>query len=501
MIMHTLIRSSVLLLAAVAMTPAVLARAPAKHGPLPTPGEVEPIPLDYTVTSRPLITSHDAVQGGCLTAATPSGCSQFASMRDVYVSAGPEGDRGLEDGEYFFAVLAPGYQKGAFVDGVDGNLSDQVAGSTVGDDGDGDTVHNRTFTVTNHQITGYEGKHAEGRSADGRLLIAAAPFDEGPNRGNVYVLAVCKSGATLYQQCRFDAFQIGQDVSPMRAVVAGLSYYDANANGMHEPDEPGMHSGTILYWDGDQGVVPVAMDGTFSALVAPDELLFAARPLGGAWIRTGNTTSQAVLIGDASLVLQKDGTYDLTVEAASAIDGVQFGNVCLGGGGSRGRGYWASQVSLPDYGPDALDLLRRLHLRGSTGLPYDPASVGEFQKWLRGESTANQVTQLSAQLAVAALNVQNGFVNGEDLALMEGTDSADGVGLGQVQQLIAEADDALTQRGMVLPGDDGQYATREALLRALSSVNGNTAFVQPNQLSCMPVFTTPEGLERGAGRR
>jgi len=497
-----LTRSSVLLIAAVAATPTALARPQAKASPAVSAEEAKPTTPDYTVTSKARLTVHDAELGGCLDHGTQNDCSHFASPRDVYVSVGPSG-LGLKDGEYFFAVLAPGYQTMAFLDGLDGNLSDRVAGSSTGDDGGGDLVANRSFTVTNEQITGYEGKHAEGRSSDGRLLIAAAPFDETPNRGNVYVLAVCEKGATRFDQCRFDAFQVGTDVPQLRAVVAGMAYYDANANGQFDPGEAGIHEGAVSYWDGDQGVAHIAMDGTFSTVVTPDELLFAQRTLGAGWIQTGNDVSQAVLAGDASLMLQDDQIYDLTVAAGSAVDGVAFGDVCLGEGGSHPRGYWASKVSLTLYGADDLDLIRKLNLRGDNGLPYDPASATDFQRWLRDDSSANQLTRLSAQLAVAALNVHNGFVEGNGLALMEGADAANNTGIGRVQRLIEEADGELARRGVVLPAETGVIAYRDALLRALSGLNENTTFVQASLLRCAPVDGMPAnvGLEHGDGTK
>lgn len=285
-----------------------------------------------------------------------------------------------------------------------------------------------------------------------------APFDETPNRGNAYVLAVCEQGATRFDQCHFDAFQIGADVPVLRAVVAGMVYYDANANGQFDPGEAGINEGAVTYWDGEQGVAHVALDGTFSTVVMPNELLFGQRPLGGSWMQTGNDISQAALVGDVTLRLQDDQIYNLTLSAGAVIDGVQFGDVCLGEGGSRPRGFW--------------------------GLPYDPASIKDFQKWLHDDSSANQITQLSAQLAVAALNVHNGFVDGDALALMEATDTANNAGIGVVQRLIDETGQELGQHGVILPSEKAVIAYRDALLRALSGLNENTAFVQPNMLRC-----------------
>ncbi|WP_394835975.1 hypothetical protein LVJ94_03595 [Pendulispora rubella] len=162
-----------------------------------------------------VFTSFDAQRGGCLQGNNPNGvdCNNYRSKEDVYASGGP-GPSGLDDGQYYFAVLVPGFQNGGFIEGADGNLSDTTAGSTAGDLGSGDSIANRTYTVANHEITTYNGTHAPGTSPNGTRVLQLAPYDDTSNGGGVYILAVCEVGATSPRQCKFDAFHIRDASSP-----------------------------------------------------------------------------------------------------------------------------------------------------------------------------------------------------------------------------------------------------------------------------------------------
>jgi hypothetical protein len=151
-------------------------------------------------------TTFDAVVGGCLDSPNGVNCNNYVDKKDVYMSGGPV-KAGLSDGDYFFAVIAPGFQNGGFIDGANGNLSDTTAGGTAGDNGSGDAVSNRIFTVASHEIS-YSGTHLLGTSPSGKPIIALFPYDDTPNPGGVYILAVCAVGATGPSQCKYDAFRI-----------------------------------------------------------------------------------------------------------------------------------------------------------------------------------------------------------------------------------------------------------------------------------------------------
>jgi hypothetical protein len=156
-------------------------------------------------------TTFDATLGGCVHG-SPNGinCNTYAAKEDVYMNGGPNGGNGLANGDYYFAVLTPGSQNGGFIDGANGNLSDVTAGGTVGDNGTGDDVSNRTFTVTNGLISAYGGTHATGLDPQGQFIIGLAPFDDTDNPGGVYIMAICQVGATSPSQCKYDMFKVKQ---------------------------------------------------------------------------------------------------------------------------------------------------------------------------------------------------------------------------------------------------------------------------------------------------
>jgi hypothetical protein len=165
-------------------------------------------PAAHAVTGAAFTTFDDPA--ACLDGNAPNGinCNNYANKDGVYTSGGPT-TAGLGDGEYYFAVLTPGSQNGGFIEGADGNLSDQHAGGTTGDLGTGDEQSNRTFTVTGGVISSYpSATHATGTDPQGHPVIQLAPYDDTDNPGGVYILAICKVGATSPSDCKTDMFKV-----------------------------------------------------------------------------------------------------------------------------------------------------------------------------------------------------------------------------------------------------------------------------------------------------
>src|SRR5882757_30079 len=176
--------------------------------------------------------------GGCVHGSEVN-CNAYVSKPDVYVNGGPTGGNGLANGEYFFAVLAPGCQNGGFLDGANGNLSDTTPGTTesgCSDEGvgSGDAVGERTFSVEGGVISAYGGTHTTATAKNGNEIISAFPYDDTPNAGGVYILAICPVGATSPAPCKFDAFKVkassgGNEECPQTNTCPGLTVVkDAN---------------------------------------------------------------------------------------------------------------------------------------------------------------------------------------------------------------------------------------------------------------------------------
>ena len=162
-------------------------------------------PAGAFASGNAVYTSTDATQGGCLNASPTNdkNCNIYEFKEDVYLSGGPTQGAGLGEGDYFFAILAPGGQADP-TDGADGNLSNS------------DAYADRKFHINADGLLTNLGAHADGTDVDGREVIQAMPYDDTPNPGGVYILAVCKwlgneegaNDATVPSKCKYDAFKI-----------------------------------------------------------------------------------------------------------------------------------------------------------------------------------------------------------------------------------------------------------------------------------------------------
>lgn len=438
-------------------------------------------------------TTFDAVLGGSLDSPNGINANNYVAKDRVYMSGGPVA-AGLEDGTYYFAVLNPGAENGGFIDGAAGNLSDTQAGGTAGDNGSGDDISNRTFTVVNHQITEYAGTHARGTSPNGQPIIGLAPFDDTKNAGGVYILAICNVGATSPMASKYDAFRIQPGFQPDEASaspiirfgqVAGNVYYDTNTNGQRDPGEPGLQNWPVDYQDGATGTVASGADGSFSLSMVSNSYRFAQRGVAQPWIQTGNLANQTSVQGMAEAILNADKSYAIKLVDDSSINELNFGNVCLGAGGGHTRGFWSNkngQSLIIKSGEADLQMLKSLNLKNADGSDFDPANAASFRDWIVTGTAENMANMLSVQLAAMALNVQHGFVNGEGFIFAPGTSGANANGFSSVNAVMAEATAALAADGQT-PSLDPNRSYQEALKNALDNANNNVNFVlQPSQV-------------------
>lgn len=151
--------------------------------------------------------------GHCANGNPNTNCNIYDGKQVVWLNGGPTGAN-LANGSYFFAVLAPSGQNDPN-DGGANNLSDQTtdpwpAGSQNADASivpSGDDHTNRTFTVTNGVVS-YGGTHTFD-NASGKIRLM--PYDDTPNGGGVYILAICSLAAGYPANpsaCKYDAFKI-----------------------------------------------------------------------------------------------------------------------------------------------------------------------------------------------------------------------------------------------------------------------------------------------------
>jgi hypothetical protein len=144
--------------------------------------------------------------GNCLNGNPGVNCNIYTGKQFVWLNGGPSVAY-VGDGTYLFAVLAPGGQLDPN-DGAAKNLSDLPTG---------DAYTNRTFSVSGG-IVSYAGLHDFDNNK-----IRLLPYDDTPNPGGVYIMAICSLGdgyPVKPKDCKYDAFKVGTSTVPIPPAAA-----------------------------------------------------------------------------------------------------------------------------------------------------------------------------------------------------------------------------------------------------------------------------------------
>lgn len=248
-------------------------------------------------------------------------CNIYDGKEFVWLNGGPAANGLGPDGQYFFAVLVPGGQPDPN-DGGAKNLSD-----------DFDAYTNRTFTVTNGEVSAYAGSHTFDSP-----LIRLFPYADTTNPGGVYIMAICSLGAgypVVPRSCKYDAFKVQKGAAKVQAVLSGRKYLDGNQNGQLDGSEPGLKDWTVTITgtDGTNTSVKTDANGEWSYTTqahspSAGTTTYTVKEVQQAgWTQTGNTVDQSVSGGGATVSLAAF-TYTVTVpnSAVSAAGGLYFGN-------------------------------------------------------------------------------------------------------------------------------------------------------------------------------
>jgi hypothetical protein len=249
-------------------------------------------------------------------------CNIYDGKEFVWLNGGPAANGLGPDGQYFFAVLVPGGQPDPN-DGGAKNLSD-----------DFDTFTNRTFTVTNGEVSAYGGTHTYGPP-----LIRLFPYADTTNPGGVYIMAICHLGDGYPvdpRDCKYDAFKVKQGAARIQRVLSGTKYLDANKNGQRDAGEPGLKDWTVTITGTDGTNVSVMTNGAgdWSYTTGPispssgSTVYTVTEVQQAGWAQTGNTVDQSISAGGASVALASF-VYTVTMpnNAVSAVEQLNFGNV------------------------------------------------------------------------------------------------------------------------------------------------------------------------------
>lgn len=261
-------------------------------------------------------------------------CNIYDGKQYVWLNGGPASGGLAPDGSYFFAVLVPGGQPNPN-DGGAKNLSD-----------DFDTVANRTFTVTNGEVSAYAGSHDFDSGSGGGAhpnhlppFIRLMPYADTTNPGGVYIMAICSLAngyPVVPSACKYDAFKVKTGAGKVQAVISGAKYLDANKNGKRDSGETGLANWMIHLTgsDGTNETIATDANGDWTYTVP------AHNPTSGTttynveevqqagYAQTGNTTDQSIAAGGASVSLASFA-YTVTVpnDAVSAVSQLFFGNI------------------------------------------------------------------------------------------------------------------------------------------------------------------------------
>ena len=371
----------------------------------------------------------------------------FGDKTEVFLDGGPRAPNaaGLPDGNYFVKVTSP--------DGV------TLLGSTP----------NASAVVT-------AGKFAVCYQLSEILVTpgGAKGYDDTPNAGGVYKVWVSKDPGFPESASKTDNFKVGSATTAPTGELTVEKFYDANANGVKDGEEPSITGWIIGVASAQQSLAlayypttyhePVVTLGTYEV----SELM----PVEQNWKPTTPTAQTVEVLASPSQTL------------------VQFGNLCLGAGGGKTLGFWSNRNGLAMFGSEDLAYLVSLNLRNAAGDAFDPATYTDFRTWILGATATNMAYMLSAQMAASAMNVFNGLVSASSLIYAPGATSANALGYAPISAVIAEANDDLASHGLTnTAGADRDH--QEALKNALDRANNNLNFVQPGPENCPFSFVLP----------
>ncbi|HEX9635688.1 MAG TPA: hypothetical protein VGB34_09440 [Candidatus Limnocylindria bacterium] len=386
---------------------------------------------------------------------------------------------------------------------------DGTGGLLVADSGDVKRLDGGGAVVQTYDVTGEDAWFSLNLDPNGtsfwagdfltqnfyRFNIASGATEIGPINSGGILFGLCLKGeptAAVPEICG-DGIDndgdglIDEGCQPSTETSAsGTKYYDANANGQLDVGEAGLADWPIDYDDGTTSAsVLTDAAGNFAVNLDPGDYTFAEGQAGSPWFQTGNSVDQSG--GTADVTLNPDMTYSVSFDAGETATGLNFGNLCVGGGGGRTIGFWGNKNGQALIGPDDLALLSGLNLVNENGSPFDPTSAAQVRNWLRNANANNMAYMLSAQLAAMALNVHNGFVQGSALVYAPDTTSANAAGFATVSALMAEANAELGLHPIALSGHPWRDY-QKALKDALDDANNDLTFVQADASTCPAPF-------------
>jgi hypothetical protein len=393
-------------------------------------------------------------------ACTGTDLNIYDDKADVYIDGGPAhpGAAGLPDGDYCVQVTSP-----------DGTVLGMSApGAVHVTDGSFDTCYNLS-TILNTASSGF----------------TVAGYDDTDNPGGEYKVWVSTDCDFLPDNTKTDNFKVkacvGPDCVPAQpGNLSVIKFYDADTSGtLTAGDTP------ITGWE-----VHVGAQATFGSIFETKTTPVSIE------VDPGCYTAQE---GDATGWIHTNALIQSVAVPASGTGTIEFGNVCLGGGGGLTLGFWSNKNGQALVTQTDINNLNALCLRDASGADITFVGTLTQQKtalknFLLGATATNMSNMLSAQLAAMYLNVAHGFVNGGAL-IFAGSNPAgcsvpvNGAGFITVSALLTDAEAELCADGFT-PSGDPDRACQEFKKTALDKANNNLNFVQSAEQCGVPTSFT-----------
>ncbi|MGH8086223.1 MAG: hypothetical protein ACREPV_13275 [Lysobacter sp.] len=246
-------------------------------------------------------------------------------------------------------------------------------------------------------------------------------------------------------------------------------FYDANANGVHDPGEPGVRGWKMTLESISKSVNSSKNTNVYGVAgwgikAGSDYSLREGTPDQTNWVQSAPVDANGDPVNPQTGIVAVPGKTAW----------VKFGNYCTVGSGGRTPGYWGNKNGERRMGDGGtlqpeLDLLGAMNLVDANGLAFDPSSHAGFKSWLRGSNAVNMAYKLSSHLAAMALNVEAGYVDGDATFVSFG---------GTVNELMALANQSLADHPKTFTGHP-ERAYQEQLKNYLDALNNNAAIVSP----------------------
>jgi sarcosine oxidase gamma subunit len=356
----------------------------------------------------------------------------------------------------------------ATVSGVDvtrdfGNFKNVTFSGTVFEDHNGNSI----LDPGDEGLAGWQifldGKMATTTDANGKYSIP------GVMSGAHTIQEVNQAGYTATLGANGYAFATTSGVNVARLfgnfkniTVSGQVFYDKNGSGVLDSGEPGLGGWVIRIVDGNNKLLKAttASDGTYSISgVGPGIQTLTEIPQMGFTQTSKNPAA-------------------FRAQSGINVSGANFGNVTIGQGGGQSIPFWTGSSGQAIYNSNDL---AGLHLVQDNGSAFVPGSFASFKTWVLSSGlSGNNAYQLSVQLALAQLNVANGFIDPTESVFVGAIPESAHLGAlvvngyANIQALITNANNFLAD-----PANDVTVVSspartyEEALKMVLSAINGN----------------------------